>query len=58
MSFPPSPPLPWMQMRFGLIPIFTHNFDKTLYKPNLVFSHYLKKDEELLKNKWQGNNLK
>ena len=56
MSFPPSPPLPWMQMRF--IPFFTHNFDKTLYEPNLFFTHYLKKDEELLKNKWQGNNLK
>ena len=36
MSFPPSPPLPWMQMRFGLIPFFAHNFDKTIYKTKSI----------------------
>lgn len=58
MSFPPSIPLPWMQMRFGFIPIFIHNFDKTIHEPNVFFSHLWKKDEQLLQNKWQGNNLK
>ena len=60
MSFPPAPPLPWMQTRFGLIPLFNHNFDKGLNEPGLLLFilPFLKKDEQLLKNQWQGNNLK
>ena len=58
MSFPPTPPMPWMQMRFGLIPHFTHNFDKTIDQPNPFLLPFWKKDEQSFKNKWQDKNLK